>query len=65
MKTRFKHLSKSMVSILLALLMIVSTVMVGIVATNAAYVDNNAVGYNQDNWINLKALGMVGSMIIG
>lgn len=54
MKTRFKHLSKSMVSILLALLMIFSTVMVGIVATNAAYVDNNAVGYNQDNWINLR-----------
>ena len=54
MKTRFKHLSKSMVSILLALLMIFSTVMVGIVATNAAYVDNNAVGYNQDNWIKLR-----------
>ena len=36
MKTRFKHLSKSTISIILAVMMVVSTFTVGIVATNAA-----------------------------
>ncbi|MEE0873255.1 MAG: hypothetical protein UIH27_07265 [Ruminococcus sp.] len=39
MKTRLKHLSKSTISIILVLLMVISTVTVGIVATSAAYVD--------------------------
>ena len=46
MNTRFKHLSKTTISVLLSLLMIVSTVTVGIVATNAAYTDDEAVGYD-------------------
>lgn len=37
MKTRFKHLSKSTISIILAVVMVVSTFTVSIVATNAAY----------------------------
>lgn len=41
MKTRLKHLSKSTISIILVLLMVISTVTVGIVATSAAYVDPN------------------------
>ena len=46
MKKRFNHLSKSTISILLALLMVVSTITVGIVATNAAYVaPDDSVGY--------------------
>ena len=46
MKKQIKHLSKSTVSVLLALLMVVSTLTVGIVATNAAFVDSGSVGYN-------------------
>lgn len=47
MKKRFNHLSKSTISILLALLMVVSTITVGIVATNAAYVaPDDSVGYD-------------------
>lgn len=46
MNTRFKHLSKSTISVLLSLLMIVSTVTVGIVATNAAYTEDEVVGYS-------------------
>ena len=41
MKKRFKRLSKSTISILLSLLMIIST---GIVASNAAYVNSSPVG---------------------
>ena len=44
MKTRFKHLSKSTVSVLLALMMVISTFTVGIVATNAALSDSESVG---------------------
>ena len=46
MKTRFKHLSKSTISVILAVMMVVSTFTVGIVATNAAFADSDAVGYN-------------------
>ena len=57
-----KRLSKSTISVLLALLMIVSTVTVGIIATNAAYVDNstgakadsNPVGWNDNDGIHIK-----------
>ena len=46
MKTRFKRLSKSTVSVLLALLMVVSTVTVGIIATSAAYSESESVGFS-------------------
>lgn len=46
MKTRLKHLSKSTISIILAVLMVVSTLAVGIVATTAARIDSDLVGYN-------------------
>ena len=50
MKTRFKHLSKSTISILLALMMVISTVAVGIVTTTAAFVDQDAsVGWDTGN----------------
>lgn len=49
MKTRLKHMTKSTVSVLLSLLMIVSTVTVGIIATSAAYTEQDeAVG--ADTW---------------
>ena len=44
MKTRFKHLSKSTISIILAVMMVVSTFTVGIVATSAARVQSEKVG---------------------
>ena len=44
MKTRFKHLSKSTISIILAVVMVVSTFTVGIVATNAARVQSETIG---------------------
>jgi len=51
MKTRFKHLSKSTVSVLLALMMIISTVTVGIVATNAAFINSDeSVGTNMNSY---------------
>ena len=48
MKTKFKKLSKSTVSILLSLLMVISTITVGIVATNAAFVNSESVSANGD-----------------
>lgn len=48
MKTRFKHLSKSSMAIVLALMMIVSTVTVGMFTTTAANVDAPAVGAAAD-----------------
>lgn len=50
MKTRFKHLSKSTVSVLLALMMVISTFTVGIVATNAALSDSESVGTNMNSY---------------
>ena len=50
MKTRFKRLSKSTVSVLLALLMVISTFTVGIVATNAALSDSESVGTNMNSY---------------
>ena len=50
MKTRLKHLSKSTVSVLLALMMIISTFTVGIVATNAEFSDNESVGTSSSHF---------------
>ena len=46
MKTKLKSMSKRTLSIILVLLMVVSTVTVGIITTTAAYIepDNEAVG---------------------
>lgn len=41
MKTKIKHLSKSTISLLLVLLMVISSVTVGIIATSAAIVDGD------------------------
>lgn len=49
MKNRLKHMSKTTISVLLSLLMIVSTITVGIVATNAAYTDDETVGAKDDS----------------
>lgn len=61
MNKKMKRLSKSTISVLLALLMIVSTVTVGIIATNAAYVDNStgakaddSTGWNDNDGIHIK-----------
>ena len=49
MKKRLKHLSKPMISLLLALMMIVSTVMVGFITTTAAFVEpDDSVGAKVD-----------------
>lgn len=42
MKTKIKHLSKSTISMLLVLLMVVSSVTAGIIATSAAIVDDDS-----------------------
>lgn len=42
MKTKIKHLSKSTISLLLVLLMVISSVTVGIIATSAAIVDDDS-----------------------
>ena len=48
MKTKIKHLSKSTISMLLVLLMVVSSVTAGIIATSAAIVDGDSkVGATQ------------------
>lgn len=58
MKTRLKHLSKSTISVLLALLMVVSTVTVGIITTTAAFTDSEKVGFNFSNqYICVKIVG--------
>ena len=49
MKNRLKHVSKTTISVLLSLLMIVSTITVGIVATNAAYTEDETVGAVDDS----------------
>ena len=55
MKKRLNHLSKSTISILLALLMVVSTVMVGIIATTAAKIDSDdSVGWKTNRWLMIK-----------
>lgn len=60
MKTKLKHLSKSSISVLLALMMIVSTVTVGIITTSAAYVDDGSkVG---DSIYGMNFASIVGSM---
>jgi len=59
MKTRLKHLSKSTISVLLSVLMIVSTITVGLMTTTAAFIDNEGtVGAEKvrikgswDDWI--------------
>ena len=50
MKTKLKSMSKRTLSIILVLLMVVSTVTVGIITTTAAYteLDNEAVGASVD-----------------
>lgn len=49
MKKRLKHLSKPMISLLLALMMVVSTVMVGFITTTAAFVEpDDSVGAKVD-----------------
>ena len=50
MKTKLKSMSKRTLSIILVLLMVVSTVTVGIITTTAAYVDkdDNTVGAKAD-----------------
>ncbi|MED9969125.1 MAG: hypothetical protein UFA98_03820 [Ruminococcus sp.] len=60
MNKKMKRLSKSTISVLLALLMIVSTVTVGIIATNAAYVDNST-GAKADS----DSVGWSGFKIVG
>ncbi|MBQ4261995.1 MAG: hypothetical protein II709_08945, partial [Ruminococcus sp.] len=50
MKTKIKHLSKSTISMLLVLLMVISSVTAGIIATSAAIVDGDGnVGANVDS----------------
>ncbi len=49
MKNRLKHMSKTTISVLLSLLMVVSTITVGIVATNAAYTEDDTVGAKDDS----------------
>ena len=44
MNNKLKRLSKSTISVLLSLLMVISTVTVGIIATSAAFVDDDPVG---------------------
>lgn len=57
MKNRLKHMSKTTISVLLSLLMIVSTITVGIVATNAAYTEDDTVGWGSSNYIAIKMDG--------
>lgn len=69
MKTKLKGMSKRTLSILLVLLMVVSTVTVGVISTTAAYVDkgdntvgatvndDSRVGFDATKDINVKLLG--------
>ncbi|MEE0874968.1 MAG: hypothetical protein UIH27_16110 [Ruminococcus sp.] len=62
MKKRLKHLSKPMISLLLALMMVVSTVMVGFITTTAAFVEpDDSVGAKVDS----ETVGYGGSGVIG
>ncbi len=60
MKTRLKHLSKSTISIILVLLMVISTVTVGLIGTTAAKIDSESVGASgwsviiDGSWYNLS-----------
>ena len=49
MNNKLKRLSKSTISVLLSLLMVISTVTVGIIATSAAYDNSEKVGWTTSN----------------
>ena len=56
-----KHHSKSVISIVLALVLIVSTVVVGIIATNAAYVNGKPKGLTANEAVEAADGGAVGA----
>lgn len=56
MKTKIKRVSKSTLSIILAIMMIMSTMLIGMVTSTAATVDDNAVGADTQHEFQQKYL---------
>ena len=54
MKTKIKRHSRSVLSVVLALCMLLSCMTAGMIMTDAAKVDSETVGFNTSDWLCVK-----------